>query len=278
MTTLEIHRPDLAPVSPAKLRERVWAALGTVRDPELDESITDLTFVSEVGVLDRDVAVTLRLPTYFCAPNFAYLMVADAHDAVAAIPGVGSVQIELRDHFASAEINAGVAERAGFESAFPGQAVDDLAELRVTFQRKAYLASMERACRVLLDRGWEAAELFSAQLFDLPGGQERTSLMHRRDDLGMPTRPQEYLLTDEHGERIPESAVALKLRFAKAVRVSIEGNGHMCRGLLKVRYGTADEPGTQSGVADHADSDRVSVETSGMRHSLGLLDITGGAR
>ncbi len=88
MTTLEIHRPDLAPTSASELRERIWAALGTVRDPELDESITDLTFVSEVGVLKGDVAVTLRLPTYFCAPNFAYLMVADAHDAVAAIPGV----------------------------------------------------------------------------------------------------------------------------------------------------------------------------------------------
>ncbi len=30
----------------------------------------------------------LRLPTYFCAPNFAFLMVADAYDAVSAVPGV----------------------------------------------------------------------------------------------------------------------------------------------------------------------------------------------
>ena len=124
MTASVVDRhPDL---TAPDLRERVWAALGTVRDPELDESITDLTFVSEVGVLGGDVAVTLRLPTYFCAPNFAYLMVADAYDAVAAIPGVETVKIELLDHFASAEINAGVAERAGFSAAFAGQADDEL--------------------------------------------------------------------------------------------------------------------------------------------------------
>ena len=29
----------------------------------------------------------LRLPTFFCAPNFSFLMVADAYDAVSAVPG-----------------------------------------------------------------------------------------------------------------------------------------------------------------------------------------------
>ncbi len=242
-------RPIPAEHSSAALRDEVWAALATVRDPELDESITDLTFVSEVDVTEGDVAVTLRLPTYFCAPNFAYLMVADAHDAVAAIPGITGVKIELLDHFASAEINAGVAERAGFAAAFPGQAVDELAGLRLTFQRKAYQASMERACRLLLSRGWETEELHSAQLFDLPPGTEKASLMQRRDDLGLSTDPQAYLMSDPKGERIAQPDVALQLRFAKAVRVSIEGNGTMCRGLLKVRYGTATEPGTMSGVS-----------------------------
>ena len=236
------------PVHSTVLEDDVWAALATVRDPELDESITDLTFVSAVDVVAGDVAVTLRLPTYFCAPNFAYLMVADAHDAVAAVPGVGTVKIELADHFASTEINAGVAERAGFAAAFPGQAVDELAELRLTFQRKAYLASMERACRVLLGRGWESEELHSAQLFDLPAGLEKSSLVQRRDDLGLTTEPEAYLMCTPTGDRIAKPDIGLQLRFAKSVRVSIEGNGTMCRGLLAVRYGTETEPGTMSGV------------------------------
>ena len=54
-----------------------------MRDPELDEPVTELGFVASCTVSKAGVAVVrLRLPTYFCAPNFAYLMVADAYDAV----------------------------------------------------------------------------------------------------------------------------------------------------------------------------------------------------
>ena len=65
------------------------AALTTVRDPELDEPITSLGFVASCVVsCEGRAVVRLRLPTYFCAPNFAYLMVADAYDAVIDVPGV----------------------------------------------------------------------------------------------------------------------------------------------------------------------------------------------
>ena len=83
-------------------RSRVLAALDTVRDPELDEPITTLGFVSSCVVSAAgDVQVRLRLPTYFCAPNFAFLMVADAYDAVSALPEVRSADVVLDDHFAS---------------------------------------------------------------------------------------------------------------------------------------------------------------------------------
>src|ERR1700729_887453 len=115
----------------------VLAALETVRDPELDEPVTSLGFVASCTVSpDGDAQVRLRLPTYFCAPNFAYLMVADAYDAVAALPAVDRTSVRLEDHFAAEEINDGVAARAGFTGSFPGLAVDELGELRQTFQRK----------------------------------------------------------------------------------------------------------------------------------------------
>ncbi|MGZ4552967.1 MAG: iron-sulfur cluster assembly protein, partial [Mycobacteriaceae bacterium] len=51
---------------------RVLAVLETVRDPELDEPITSLGFVTSCTIsADGDAQVRLRLPTYFCAPNFA---------------------------------------------------------------------------------------------------------------------------------------------------------------------------------------------------------------
>ncbi|MGH3395980.1 MAG: iron-sulfur cluster assembly protein, partial [Streptosporangiaceae bacterium] len=51
--------------------EALLAALQTVRDPELDEPITALGFVAGCDITaGGDALVRLRLPTYFCAPNF----------------------------------------------------------------------------------------------------------------------------------------------------------------------------------------------------------------
>ncbi len=64
------------------LEAAVRVALRTVVDPELDEPITDLGFVRSVSVRGAGVEVHLRLPTSFCAPNFAYLMASRASDAM----------------------------------------------------------------------------------------------------------------------------------------------------------------------------------------------------
>src|SRR4029078_11055049 len=93
---------------------RVLAALDVVRDPEQEEAVTSLGFVAECSVsAEGDAEVRLRLPTYFCAPNFAYLMVADAYDAVSALPGVRKTEVVLEDHFASDVINGGVGAQGG---------------------------------------------------------------------------------------------------------------------------------------------------------------------
>ena len=133
---------------------RVLAALDVVRDPELDEPITSLGFVTACGVSpDGDARVRLRLPTYFCAPNFAFLMVADAYDAVSALPGVRRTEVVLEDHFASDAINGGVAAQAGFSQSFDGEAVGELHGLRADFLRKAIMAGTDQVCRPLLDAG-----------------------------------------------------------------------------------------------------------------------------
>ena len=121
------------------------AALGTVRDPELDEPITSLGFVAACTLSPGgDAEIRLRLPTYFCAPNFAYLMVADAYDAVTAVPGVRTARVLLEDHFAADAINGGVAAQAGFAQSFDGEAVGELHDLRRDFLRKAVLAGTDQ--------------------------------------------------------------------------------------------------------------------------------------
>jgi metal-sulfur cluster biosynthetic enzyme len=219
------------------LAAAVWAALDTVRDPELDEPITDLQFVSSCTVSgDGVAAVRLRLPTFFCAPNFAWLMVADAHDAVAAVPGVTRADIALEDHFVSATINEGVAARAGFVGAFPGQAQSELDELRAVFLRKAALAGQDRVARPLVDAGWTPQQLAGARLGELPASPDLDRLRQRRAAVGLPHGPHAPLLLDPDGAPVTAEQVPLHLRRARLTRVGIEANGHTCRDLLGKRY------------------------------------------
>ena len=44
------------------------------------------------------------------------------------------------------------------------------------------------------------------------------------------------LLLDVSGDEIPAGAAPLRLRYARSVRVSVEGNAGFCRGLLHTRY------------------------------------------
>ncbi|PRY47589.1 metal-sulfur cluster biosynthetic enzyme [Geodermatophilus tzadiensis] len=228
--------PDLAAVS----EQAVRAALGTVVDPELDEPITDLGFVRSVAVVGAGdgahVEVHLRLPTSFCAPNFAWLMVSDAHDAVSAVPGVGRVVVELDDHHDSELINRGLAAGLGYQGTFGHEAEESLDELRATFTRKAHTAAMERAVTALL-RLDPAVDVAALTLGDLPAGEPTTeALLRRRAVLGLPLDPGAPVLVEADGTRPAYDAAAHFLRRARSVRISVDGNAHFCRGLLTTRY------------------------------------------
>jgi metal-sulfur cluster biosynthetic enzyme len=219
-------------------RAEVLGALSRVRDPELDEPITELAFVSELEIEGEVVAVRLRLPTYFCAPNFAYLMVADAKAAVLSVPGVRQARVVLDDHYASGEINGGVNEEKGFDGTFPGETESpDLEELRNIFRRKSFVARQEKLCRALLAEGHRPERLAEMRLGEVPSSETFEKYQERRAELGLDVSPAAPLLVDPDGERVPKEAVIQHLQFARTVRVSIEGNAELCRGLLATRYG-----------------------------------------
>ena len=219
----------------------VLGALSGVRDPELDEPITDLKFVADLRVAEDAVDVRLRLPTPFCAPNFAYLMVADAKEAVLSIPGVREARISLDDHHASGEINAGMAEDRGFEGTFPGETEgESLDELRTIFRRKSFVARQEKLCRALLAEGYSSEELAEMRLEEVPVSEAFEKYLSRREELGLDVSAEAPFVVDPDGNPIPEEAVVEHLRFAKLTRLSIEGNAGFCRELLATRYGIED--------------------------------------
>jgi metal-sulfur cluster biosynthetic enzyme len=217
------------------------AALAAVRDPELDTPITDLGFVASCTVArDGRAEVRLRLPTFFCAPNFSYLMAADAYDAIMSVPGISTAEVILEDHFAADEINAGVAAQHGFVASFTGEAMAELGELRAQFLRKAVMAGTDQVCRPLVDAGAKPEELVALTLGAVPASPELSRLRRRRAELGLPAGNDAPLLLDPAtGERIPEAGVPLHLRKARVTQASIEANTSICSGMFQARYGPA---------------------------------------
>ena len=230
--------PPGSVVSPLGLAGTALAALATVRDPELDTPITALGFVASCQVsCEGRAVVRLRLPTYFCAPNFAYLMVADSYDAVTAVPGVTAAEVILEDHFASDAINAGVAAQAGFVKSFDGEAVAELGDLRAQFLRKAVMAGTDQVCRPLLANGVTPAELVALTLGAVPRSPELTRLRERRAELGLPADDSSPLLIDpQTGEPVTAATVPLHLRKARVTQAGLEANTAICSGMFKVRY------------------------------------------
>ena len=206
------------------LESRVLEALGTVYDPELDEPVTTLGFVGSVVVVGGAVAVRLRLPTPQCAPNFAFLMAADASRAIWRVDGVESVDVTLEDHYTGDEINATVNAGRSFADAFPGETRGELDALRALFQRKALLA---RQSRLL--------EVPAARLGDLHGPDaDRVRELRRALGIDASDDAAPYVT----GDGVPVAADDQRFRrMASLTALSLETNGGMCRDLLRVRYG-----------------------------------------
>jgi metal-sulfur cluster biosynthetic enzyme len=207
------------------LYSRVLAALGTVYDPELDEPITALGFVGScVVTASGDVHVRLRLPTPQCAPNFAYLMAADARNAVRRLPEARGVTVVLEDHYTGDEINGAVNRGEGFADAFPGETTEDLGALRDLFRRKALLARQSRLLSVP-----------ASTLGDLTGPDaERCRALRRA--LGIDASDDAPAFVTGDGTPVAASDVRFR-RMASLTALSLETNGGLCRDLLKTRYG-----------------------------------------
>ena len=239
---------DNAPATMAgALHARVLDALSHVHDPELDEPITGLRFVTSVDVRagrdGYDVEVLLRLPTPQCAPNFAFLMGADARRLVRAVDGVENVTVRFEDHYTGEEINLALNDGAGFTGAFPGETEDDdLEALRALFTRKALIGRQATVCERMLAEGASEASILAATVAELPDLAETRRAIELRAQLGIPTGPRDPAFVTPGGDPIGPEGLRRWLRGAQLVRLGLEANGGICRDLLRVRHGLEADP------------------------------------
>ena len=224
-------KPDLA--------MQVQACLATVMDPELDESVTDLGFITEVAVQDEGaVKIGFRLPTYWCAANFAFLMADDMRRAVQTLRWVTKVEIQLHDHMYAEAINQGVTDGAGFQAAFGVAAEGGLDALRRTFELKAFQRRQEALLEHLLSIKCPAETLVALDIdslqalpLDADGKKLVMRYLERRSLAGSAM----LAFVDVDGLPLAAENLSMHLRDLRRVGVNAEFNGALCRGLLAVR-------------------------------------------
>ena len=236
----------MASVMDPKRREaEVWDCLGRVIDPELDEPITDLGFVEAVVVSAGDeVEVTFRLPTYWCAPNFAFLMAEDIHREVSELAWAARVTVRLQDHLWGEEIAAGVNEGRSFAAIFSdladGQSLD---ELREKFATKAFQRRQEAVLRGLRERGHGDAAIVAMDLAALDAAELDGEAARQRPryralllERGLAVRPGDLAFRTLAGAPLRAAELDGHLAELRGVRINMEFNSTLCRGLAKARY------------------------------------------
>ncbi len=249
----------------------IWARIGEVLDPELDRPLDALGFVDQVDINGGEVTVRLRLPTYWCAANFTYMMAADLRDRIGAASGVERVRVRIEDHYAGEEISAGVNQGQSFSAVFPGDADGELDELRRTFAVKAFLVRQEQLIRALMRAGVSAERITQLTLDDLmldgadllaraspaePGepdtgeqawlraqGHAHTHRLWRarRAALGLREAPDDApCFTTADGVAISPESLPDHLRSARMIRLNGAFNTLLCTGLHRIRYGAGE--------------------------------------
>jgi metal-sulfur cluster biosynthetic enzyme len=221
----------------------------------LDESILDLGFVRSLELRSGRASVALRLPTSWCAVNFAYLMAEDVRRALLTVEGIGRVTVSLGDHCAAAEIEAAVNDGRPFAEAFPGEGAGSLEALRLTFLRKGYFRRQERLLRELHEAGCSTEAICALRIGEVsvqgdmimirsPGCApvEKGSAavlqryLERRAELALDCSPAAPLIVDLEGNSLSVERLQAHYEAARTVRVALEANGSFCRALLSAQH------------------------------------------
>src|SRR3979490_1689428 len=184
----------------------IWAFLQGVMEPELDESVTDLNFVTKADVdSENRVHIEFRLPTHWCAANFSFLMADYMRRVVSALDWVKGVSVVLGEHMYADKINAGLAKGLSFQETFGAEADGNLDDLRQTFLVKAFQRRQAALLNHLAGVGHSPETIISLSMMELdclPVDDEGGKLVRRyreRRAVVAPLRPDAPAFIDAEG-------------------------------------------------------------------------------
>ena len=240
-------------LTPNHDQDEILRQLGRVLDPELDQSVLDLGFISSIDSQEKNdrLVVSMKMPTAWCSPNFAYMMAEDARRELLKVDSIREVQIRLENNVVSAAIEAGVNAGQTFEEAFAGETFDGLNKLRGVFLRKGYVKRQEALFKRLLAADLSYGEICQLRIADLYQKESLCEVvlsdgrvvdidppvvardyLERRALIGLDCQPDSPLFVNVKGEKLSPSQVEEYIIYMRTIRVSMQANGSLCSALL----------------------------------------------
>jgi hypothetical protein len=177
---------------------------------------------------------------------------------VGALPWVGGVVVRLEDHLCADEMNAAVNAGRSFSAAFAlREDGGDLAEVRETFERKAFQRRQESVLTALRAIGLTPAEIARTTLGQLDrlalgdeAGRQRARYRAHLTARRLAREPGDHAFPDLAGAPLTEAAFRERTSALRAVRINMEFGGALCRGLKGSRYQEVVRVGDQPTLVD----------------------------
>jgi metal-sulfur cluster biosynthetic enzyme len=239
----------------ADLKGSVLRALSTVTDPELDEPITDLGFVKELSVSDDGrVSLDLVTSTFWCSPNFVYMMLEEARDVVAKLEGITEVRVHLEGHHDSERINGGINARQSFSECYPTEAGGNLEEITRMIRTRVLRSRLSSMVSAMSRAGVAPIELLGVSRRDVVAEGETLVVTlgakprrisdpidARRisrylsfvDGLGRSNGP--LIIYDLEGRTPQPHELESMLALSRSAKSNFSLNAELCRALLESR-------------------------------------------
>src|SRR5213593_4879185 len=220
------------------LKQSVLQALSTVTDPELDEPITDLGFVKELSVSnDGRVSLDLVTSTFWCSPNFVYMMLEEARDVVAKLDGITEVRVHLEGHHDSERINGGINARKSFSECYPTEASGNLEEITRMIRTRVLRSRLSSMVSAMSRAGVAPAELLGASRRDVVADPVEARRIARYlsflDGLGRADGP--LIIWDLEGKTPEPHEMDSVLALSRSAKSNFSLNAELCRALLESR-------------------------------------------
>jgi len=238
-----------------ELKQNVLRALSTVTDPELDEPITDLGFVKDLSISnDGRVSLDLVTSTFWCSPNFVYMMLEEARDVVSKLGGINEVRVHLDGHHDSDRINEAINAGKSFSDCYGAEANGNLVELNRMIRTRALRSRLFSMAMTLSKHGFSPEQLLDLSQQDVtfdgdsivirsPGGAVSISDFEDVRSVSRYVRFRERIqpsdgplvVWDLDGNPPKRDGFGSALKEARLARANFSLNAEMCRALLESR-------------------------------------------